>query len=138
MQAALLFYNKLVSALKSKGFTVNPYDPCVANCEIDGSQMTVVWHVDDMKVSHANPERVTEMINWVQECFAGDNIGKLKITRGKLHEFLGMTFNFNIKGEVKITMNDFITNIVSTFPSSKEQIYDTPAADGLFKIDSTT
>ena len=100
--------------------------------------MTVVWHVDDMKVSHVNPEKVTEMIDWVQECFSGDNIGKLKITRGKLHEFLGMTFNFKIKGEGKITMNDFVTNIISTFPNSKEQIYDTTASDGLFIIDNTS
>ena len=69
MQSALLFYNRLVSALKEKGFTVNPYDPCVENWEVEGSQMTVVWHVDDMKVSHANPDMVTELVNWVQIFF---------------------------------------------------------------------
>ena len=52
MKAALLFYNKSVENLQSIGFQLNPYDPCVANTIVDGAQLTVVWHVDDLKVSH--------------------------------------------------------------------------------------
>ena len=55
LQSALLFYNKLRKDLEDSGFEVNPYDPCVANKEVRGSQMTVVWHVDDMKISHKMP-----------------------------------------------------------------------------------
>jgi hypothetical protein len=30
---------------------VNPYDPCVANMTTrNGSQLTVVWHVDDLLI----------------------------------------------------------------------------------------
>eukprot|EP00804_Cyclotella_cryptica_P026253 CCRYP_019832-RA/>CCRYP_019832-RA protein AED:0.47 eAED:0.47 QI:0/-1/0/1/-1/0/1/0/53 len=47
LMAALLFYRKLVSELKSKRFVVNPYDPCVANKNVNGKQLTVTWHVDD-------------------------------------------------------------------------------------------
>ena len=52
LQSALLFYNKLWKDLEDSGFEVNPYNPCVANKTVRGSQMTVVWHVDDMKISH--------------------------------------------------------------------------------------
>ena len=52
MKAALLFYNKFVANLKSFGFELNPYDPCVANKIVDGAQLTVVWHVEYLKVSH--------------------------------------------------------------------------------------
>ena len=52
LQSALLFYNKLRKDLEDSGFEVNPYNPCVANKTVRGSQMTVVWHVDDMKISH--------------------------------------------------------------------------------------
>ena len=41
LQSALLFYCKLRSELEDYGFTVNPYDPCVANKMINGKQMTV-------------------------------------------------------------------------------------------------
>ena len=42
MKAALLFYLKFVKNLKSIGFELNPYDPCVANKIVDGVQLTVV------------------------------------------------------------------------------------------------
>ena len=41
------------------GFEVNPYAPCVANKMVDGSQCTVAWHVDDLKVSHKDKAVVT-------------------------------------------------------------------------------
>ena len=31
MQASLMFYQKLLKDLESKGFEVNPYDPCATN-----------------------------------------------------------------------------------------------------------
>jgi hypothetical protein len=58
-RSALLFYKKLVGDLESNGFVLNPYDPCVANKTINGTQMTVCWHVDDLKVSHVDPGEVT-------------------------------------------------------------------------------
>ena len=50
--SAMLFYKKLRENLEGKGLEVNPYDPCVANKLVNGSQMTVCWHVDDLKISH--------------------------------------------------------------------------------------
>ena len=41
MKSALLFYRKLVADLKSLGYEINPYDPCVANKNINGKQMTI-------------------------------------------------------------------------------------------------
>ena len=52
LRVALLFYRKLRAGLEDMGFEVNPYDPCMANKIVNGSQCTVVWHVDDLKVSH--------------------------------------------------------------------------------------
>jgi hypothetical protein len=52
LKSALLFYRLLVGDLTNTGFVLNPYDPCVANKVIGGQQMTVIWHVDNLKVSH--------------------------------------------------------------------------------------
>ena len=52
MKAALLFYIKFVENLQSIGSQMNPYDPCVANNIVNSAQPTVVWHFDDLKVSH--------------------------------------------------------------------------------------
>ena len=52
LRAALLFYKRLRSDLENMGFEVNPYNPRVANKMVSRSQMTICWHVDDLKVSH--------------------------------------------------------------------------------------
>ena len=48
LKSALQFYKKFCSDIEAYGFKVNPYDPCVANADINGHQMTVTWHVDDL------------------------------------------------------------------------------------------
>jgi hypothetical protein len=61
MKSAMLFYCKLVADLRSIGFELNPYDPCVANKIIDGDgeQMTICWHVDDLFIGHKNPDTMS-------------------------------------------------------------------------------
>jgi hypothetical protein len=51
MVVGLLYYRKFSSSLKNRGFTVNPYDPCVWNRDIKGKQMTICFHVDGCKIS---------------------------------------------------------------------------------------
>eukprot|EP00957_Ditylum_brightwellii_P060771 4614075-Ditylum_brightwellii.AAC.1 len=66
MKAALLFWENLANALQEWGFETNPYGWYVANKEINRSQCTVVWHVDDFKTSHKDANIVTEIINKLQ------------------------------------------------------------------------
>ena len=39
-----------------EGFIINSYDPCVANKNIGGHQMTVTCYVDNLKISHKSPD----------------------------------------------------------------------------------
>ena len=32
---------------------------------VNGKQMTLLWHMDDLKISHANISKVTRMITWL-------------------------------------------------------------------------
>jgi hypothetical protein len=50
------FWEDLSGKLIKCGYTLNPYDQCVANKSINGYQMTIVWHVDDLKMSHVSEE----------------------------------------------------------------------------------
>ena len=56
-----LLFKKPVSDLESYGFIINPYNPCVANTEINRSQMVVVCHVDDLNVSRKDYFEVTRI-----------------------------------------------------------------------------
>jgi len=75
------------------GFELNPYDPCVANCMIDGKQCTIAWYVDDNKIYHASEKVVTDIIKASEVRF-----GKMMVVRGKKHIFLGMDIIFNGDG----------------------------------------
>ncbi len=67
MVAGLLYYRKFSSSLKNRGFTVNPYDPCVWNRVIVGKQMTICFHVDNCKISHLDPKVVDYTIAWLRD-----------------------------------------------------------------------
>jgi hypothetical protein len=54
--SALLWYELFTGTLAEMGFELNPHDAHVANKVVDGKQCTIVWHVDDNKMSHADPK----------------------------------------------------------------------------------
>ena len=87
--------------MRSTGFEVNPCDPCAANKMINGKQMTVAWHIDNLKVSHEDANEVTKFVNWLKTKCKDKEIGVMKATRGKVHECLEMTLDFQKKGAVK-------------------------------------
>jgi hypothetical protein len=66
LKAALLFYKKLARDLIGIGSKLNPYDPCVANKIVNGKQMTLCWHVDDMKISHYQTQKVDDFVKWLR------------------------------------------------------------------------
>ena len=102
LRAALIFWRKLTAKLIEWGFTINLYDWCVANKQINGQQCTLVWHVDDMKISHADSRVVNTIINMLEQEFSKE--APLTICRGKIHDYLGMTHEFTLTGKVQIRM----------------------------------
>ncbi len=82
LKSALLFYQKFVEDLKSfsSPFIINLYDPCIANATIAGSQMTVTWHIDNLKTSHINPFQVTKFAYYLETIYGNSIlINHLKI-----------------------------------------------------------
>ena len=63
----------------------------MANKTVDRKQMTVVWHVDDLKISHENVDTVDALINKLRERYGKDS--DLTIHQGKVHEYMGMNLD---------------------------------------------
>ena len=76
LRSALLFYHNLVGDLEAEGFAINPYDPCVANKLINGKQITIIWHVDDLKISHVDRFEVTNMLYVLGRLYPGLTVKK--------------------------------------------------------------
>jgi len=90
MKSALLFYRKLVSELQEMGFEINPYDPCVANKMVNGTQMMIRWHVDDLMISHLSQDKIMKVVQGMKDIY-GENLAE---TVGTVHDYLGMTFDY--------------------------------------------
>jgi hypothetical protein len=95
LRSALLFHKKLVANLESDGFLLNPYNSCVANKVVNRKQMTVCWHVDNLKVSHCNPNQVTIFGEWLSKKYGV----AVATHQGKVQDYRGMIFDFLAKGE---------------------------------------
>jgi len=93
LESALLFYKKLRKDVEDIGFKVNPYDPCVANMQVFDKQLTITWHIDDMKVSHQYSNVVDLFVDWVK--YKYEDISKVKVSRGKIHDYLGVQLDYS-------------------------------------------
>ena len=58
------------------GFEINPYDPCVVNKMINGSQMTVRWHVDNLMISHTSNKAISQFLRVLKDIY-GDNLAEI-------------------------------------------------------------
>ena len=98
---ALLFYNMFRSNLEKEGCEFNPYDPCVVNEDIKSKQLTVLFHVDDVKVSSVRKQSVDDFIQWIDYKYGGSE-KPISVTQGKKHDYLGMLLDFTEDGVVVV------------------------------------
>jgi Reverse transcriptase (RNA-dependent DNA polymerase) len=136
LKAALLFWKLLSNKLISWGFVINPYDWCVANKMIDGKQCTIGWHVDDLKISHVDPKVNDIIIGLINNEFGQE--APITVTRGKEHDYLGMTLDYTAKGKVKVKMHDYIVKMLTDLPVEFDGEAPTPAANNLFDVDENS
>ena len=99
LRAALLFYKRVRSNLMDMGFEVNPYDPYVANKMVNGKQMTICWHLDDLKVTHVEKSAVTALALELAKLYGS----KTTISRGKVQDYIGTEMDFGSDPGTMIT-----------------------------------
>lgn len=136
LRGSLLFWKKLIGELVGRGYEWNPYDWCVVNRMVDGKQFTIGWHVDDLKLSHIDPEAVSAEIEWLEKRFGTK--APLTVRRGKVHEYLGMTLDYSPKGKVVVSMVDYLQGMLDEAPLEfAGGSAATPAANYLFDADES-
>jgi len=131
IESARLWYQKISADFEDLGFIKNPYDECVFNRnQKDGTQETLVIHVDDVLVTAGSEKAIDNIMEEL-----GTKYEKLTIKRGRKLDYLGMTFDFNTKGKVRITMEGFINDLL-VFCESAYGVAKTPAAGDLFEVNT--
>ncbi len=147
MVAALLYYKKFVKSLTKKGFKLNSYHGCVAIKTVNGKQITICFHINDCRISHEFTKVVDKLIDWLRakyETIFEDGSGEMKVNKGKVHKYLGMSLDFSHKGQCCVTMNDYLDEILEAFDEAvkkhgeeyitvkKRRCVKTAAPDNLF------
>ena len=84
---------------------------------VNGKQQTILWHVDDCKISGSKKtnDEFIEAIRDEYETIFKDGLGKMTVSQGKNHKYLGMDLDFTKKGEVKVTMEDYTKECIKIF-----------------------
>jgi hypothetical protein len=140
---SLLYYQKFVKSLTDIDFVIKSYDPCVANNNIEGEQMTICFHVDDCKLSHRKTKVMDSMMEYLRQEYESifeDGSGAMTVSRGKIHKYLGMTLDYTGRGQVKITMFDYFDEILTAFDKAEPKGDGTKTStspDSLFKVDGS-
>jgi hypothetical protein len=89
----------------------------------------VCIYVDDLFVTSIDEAD----LEWIRAALV-QRYGEVTYSDGDVHHYLGQRFDFNQKGECKISMMDYICDALDEYKVSGCRA--TPAADGLFTVDS--
>ena len=99
-----------INPLSTKKFFLNLYYLCVANKVIDGKQCTIVWYVDDNKISHTDENVLTNILEKMKGHF-----GDIKIYRGNSHVFLGIGIVLRDDVKFEVEMKDKLLEAIEMF-----------------------
>ena len=82
--------------------------------------------------SHVNASVNDKFYKWLNEMYG--QCGDVTQHRGKVHDYLGMNFDFSDKGKVKIDMIDYVKAMLDEFPVElkDDDTAPTPAPENLF------
>jgi hypothetical protein len=64
----------------------------------------------------------------------------MTVSRGKIHKYLCMTLDYTVRGQVKITMFDYVNEILTAFDKAEPKGGGTKtsaAIDSLLKVDES-
>ena len=105
--AALLWYKKFRSDLEQ------PYDTCVANKQVKRNQHTVQFYIDDLMSRHIDSTVNHELAKWLNKMHVKH--GAVKVSCGKVHDFLGMVFDFSKPDKNMVDMSDYVKTMIEDF-----------------------
>ena len=133
----MVWHKRLSGYLIEQGWKSNSYDECTYNKTIDGAQATLRCFVDDCNISHRDKNVVLEIMRELNQEF-GTTAKQVTMNTGLIHEYLGLTLDYSVKGKVIFTMYDFIEDILNEVPDDMGGTKPTPAKSNLFTIDDTS
>ena len=128
VESAKLWYDHLTDTLESNGYVRNKLDICVFNkYNSKGEQTTVVAHVDDLMITSVSNSSINELLDMLT-----DKYKEISVTTGKIHSYLGQTFNYSKRGKCMVSMEGYVSDIIITYEVTGKA--SSPALETLFVV----
>jgi hypothetical protein len=108
VEAAKLRHDHLTKQLREFGFVGNAYDPCVFNKTEDGVTLTIVLHVDDLLIACKSQQVIDAFVNYFNGIYKGD----MTRHQGVKLNYVGMSMDFSMPGQVSIAMANMIKDLL--------------------------
>jgi Reverse transcriptase (RNA-dependent DNA polymerase) len=128
VQSAVLWYEELASTLQAIGFTKNPYDVCSFNRVHEDTVDRVLVYVDDLFITSRSEKVLVNISDTLRTKYEA-----VTTRLGVQHNFLGIQWDFEVPGEVKLSMKGYVSDIITKY-NVKSKCH-TPATDNLFVSD---
>ena len=102
----------------------------MANILVKGVEITVVWHVEDPKVSHKDPFEVTKFDQHLLTVYGN----RLTVHRLKIHDYLGTDLDYSWTVLVQVLVIKYLQKVLDKFPEELRGATSTPVTDRLFQV----
>jgi hypothetical protein len=93
--------------------------------------------VDDCKLSHRKKKVMDTMIKYLRQEYQRifeDRTGAMTVSRGNIHKYIGMTLDYTVRGQFKITMFDYVNEILTAFDKAEPKGGGTKTSAALYRI----
>jgi hypothetical protein len=126
IQSAVLWYQELTSTLHEMGFRENPYDICSFTRVRGDTSDRILVYVDDLFITSKDEHVLIDISDTLKAKY-----GAVTNTIGKEHNFLGIHWDFRVAGQVSLSMDGYVNDIIKKYKVTKK--CRTPATDRLFQ-----
>jgi hypothetical protein len=128
VQSGKLWYDKISKDLMQMSFKKHPLDPCVFHNITGNNNIILLLYVDDIMIISTSTTQIANTRLKLQELY-----GFIKFNNGKSHNFLGQLFDFNTPGKCKVSMTNYVDELIKEF--NVTELSATPAIGSLFLTD---
>ena len=85
-----------------------------SNRMVNGHQQTIVIHVNDLMITCKSQAANEEVVNKLREIYK-----EVSATEGKVHSYIGITFDFSKAGKVKLSQEGYTGDLVLHYKINK-------------------
>jgi Reverse transcriptase (RNA-dependent DNA polymerase) len=126
IQSAVLGYQELASTLQDMGFHENLYDICSFTRVRGDTSDRILVYVDDLLITSKDEHVLTAISDALKGKYEA-----VTNTIGQEHNFLGIHWDFRVAGQVSLSMDGYVNDIITKYKVTKK--CSTPATDRLFQ-----